>query len=68
MSEASLRLVEIGIAGLALAVASHTLGIFRIELVGVAFFLATLAGQSVAALLEQCVAAAHRPETADRPA
>jgi hypothetical protein len=63
MSEESLCMVEIGIVGLALAVASHMLGIFRFELLGIVFFLATVAGQSVAAFLERCGRISRAPSS-----
>lgn len=53
MSEELVRIVEIGVAGIVVTIATYLLGMFRVELLGVVFSLTTLAGQSVVAFLEQ---------------
>jgi hypothetical protein len=53
MSDELVRVLEIGVAGIVLTMATYFLGMFRLELLGVVFSLTTLAGQSVVAFLEQ---------------
>ena len=53
MSEELVRVLEIGVAGIAVTMATYFLGMFRVELLGIVFSLTTLAGQSVIAFLEQ---------------
>jgi hypothetical protein len=66
MSEELIRIVEIGVAGVVLTMATYLLGMFRIELLGVVFSLTTLAGQSVVAFLER-FAAPVPPARTDPP-
>jgi hypothetical protein len=67
MSEEALRVLEIGVAGVAVSIATYVLGIFRIELIGVVFWITTLAGQSVLAFLEQFGSPSIAPGTTDIP-
>jgi hypothetical protein len=53
MSEELIRMIEIGVAGVVLTIATFYLGMFRAELLGVVFSLTTLAAQSLVACLEQ---------------
>jgi hypothetical protein len=53
MSEELVRVLEIGVAGIVVTMATYFLGMFRLELMGIVFSLTTLAGQSVVAFLEQ---------------
>ena len=62
MSEETVRIVEIGLAGLAVTMATFLLGMFRVEMLGVVFSLTTLAGQSVVAFLEQFASAPVNPD------
>lgn len=57
MSEETLRIIEIGVAGIVVTTATFILGMFRAELLGIVFSLTTLAGQTVIAFLEQFGAA-----------
>jgi hypothetical protein len=53
MSEELVRFVEIGVAGIVVTMATHFLGMFRMELLGVVFSLTTLSAQSIVAFLEE---------------
>ena len=57
MTEETIRLIEIGVAGIVVTMATFLLGMFRAELLGIVFSLTTLAGQTVIAFLEQFGAA-----------
>lgn len=67
MSDEALRIIEIGVAGIVVTLATYLLGMFRVELLGVVFSLTTLAGQSVVAFLEQFGAAPIPSGTTDPP-
>ena len=67
MSEEALRIIEIGVASVAVSITTYLLGIFRIELLGVVFWLTTLAGQSLLAFLEQLGTPPVAPGTTDIP-
>lgn len=65
MTEDAIRILEIGIAGVVVTMATYLLGMFRIELLGVVFSLTTLAGQSVILFLEHFSAAPANPGHTD---
>jgi hypothetical protein len=62
------RNVEVGVVGIVLAIAAYCLGMFRVELLGVVFSLATLAAQSVIVFLEQVGASPIGSGRTDPPA
>jgi hypothetical protein len=65
MNEDAVRILEIGIAGIVVTMATYLLGMFRVELLGVVFSLTTLAGQSVIVFLEHFSAAQVNPGSTD---
>jgi len=67
MTEEAVRILEVGIAGIVVTVATYLLGMFRAELLGVVFTLTTLAGQSVILFLEHLSAAPVNTSSTDLP-
>ena len=68
MSEEAIRILEIGVAGVVVTMATFMLGLFRVELLGVVFSLTTLAGHAVIVFLDYVESTAISAGTTDPPA
>lgn len=68
MSEEAIRILEIGVAGVVVTMATFVLGLFRVELLGVVFSLTTLAGHSVILFLDHVESSTAAAGTTDPPA
>lgn len=67
MSDETLRIIEIGVAGIVVTMVTYLLGMFPVEQLGVVFSLTTLGGQSVVEFLERFGAAPIPSGTTDPP-